>query len=551
MLNNLTNFFNLITSRKIKSVPEGTDLIPLATRDKRYSGNYQPTGITVDDFIASIPIPSSGVQSVTGLNTNNGDPLNPVVQISVNGTTVTGNGTPSSPLAAPYQSPSVDGVTITGTGTPGNPLVAAGGTVNYTKVLFVDSVYGNDSTGLAGKFTKPYATIATAYSNGSSQLVGANDRALIYVRAGTYVNVNNVYLSDRVDIYLEPGCVLQEVSFFDDTSTGKNIRIFGRARIINTSTFSVIRILSDATVYFEFDTAVLYTNLVFATLTAKVTVRGRQAYMNYLGGSTQNLFQLRNSASLDAIITDYCKSEYNSVLLARQDNVLGGVIRLECPRIEVITGTTTGFTAYGVIYADFAVSTTKITIIGNIYYSGPTYQQTRGAVSTTSSSGCSIYIKGDIYSGNLAAIRTAYLTAGGNITVEGNITSGTYLIDTAASGSANVNFSILLKNGTFKSPLPTIVGEGIKLYIQNALINVTGNTDIFTTINSLAGYPSGLYLYNVNAITADNTKLFINSGSASFFTIGCVDTHSNVAFGTGVDTFGGYSQIASLVVPNF
>lgn len=43
------------------------------------------------------------VVSVTGLNTNNADPTNPIVRISV------------------------DGVTITGAGTPGSPLVSAGG----------------------------------------------------------------------------------------------------------------------------------------------------------------------------------------------------------------------------------------------------------------------------------------------------------------------------------------------------------------------------------------------------------------------------------------
>lgn len=39
-----------------------------------------------------------GIQSVTGLNTDNLDPLNPIVQIAVDGITITGNGTPSSPL---------------------------------------------------------------------------------------------------------------------------------------------------------------------------------------------------------------------------------------------------------------------------------------------------------------------------------------------------------------------------------------------------------------------------------------------------------------------
>ena len=42
-----------------------------------------------------------GVQSVTGLNTDNSDPLNPIVEISVDGNTVTGSGTPGNPLVAP------------------------------------------------------------------------------------------------------------------------------------------------------------------------------------------------------------------------------------------------------------------------------------------------------------------------------------------------------------------------------------------------------------------------------------------------------------------
>lgn len=41
----------------------------------------------------------SGVQSVTGLNTNNFDPANPVVQISVDNDTILGAGTPISPLS--------------------------------------------------------------------------------------------------------------------------------------------------------------------------------------------------------------------------------------------------------------------------------------------------------------------------------------------------------------------------------------------------------------------------------------------------------------------
>jgi hypothetical protein len=41
-----------------------------------------------------------GVQSVTGLDTDNTNPLNPIVKISVDGNSITGDGTPTSPLQA-------------------------------------------------------------------------------------------------------------------------------------------------------------------------------------------------------------------------------------------------------------------------------------------------------------------------------------------------------------------------------------------------------------------------------------------------------------------
>lgn len=54
MLNNLTNFFNLITHKMIKKVPESTDLVALGTNDPRYYGNYKPTAITYADLKADI-----------------------------------------------------------------------------------------------------------------------------------------------------------------------------------------------------------------------------------------------------------------------------------------------------------------------------------------------------------------------------------------------------------------------------------------------------------------------------------------------------------------
>lgn len=50
MLQNLTNFFNLITNRKIKTTLKDNDLIAVGTRDSTWVGNYQPTAISYENL---------------------------------------------------------------------------------------------------------------------------------------------------------------------------------------------------------------------------------------------------------------------------------------------------------------------------------------------------------------------------------------------------------------------------------------------------------------------------------------------------------------------
>lgn len=54
MLQNLTNFFNLITNRKIKTTLKPNDLIAVGTRDSTWVGNYQPTAISFENLEAQI-----------------------------------------------------------------------------------------------------------------------------------------------------------------------------------------------------------------------------------------------------------------------------------------------------------------------------------------------------------------------------------------------------------------------------------------------------------------------------------------------------------------
>jgi len=94
MLNNLTNLYNLIKTRQILKAPVNNALVTLGVQDSQYDGGYKPMAITTEDLL------SECVQSVTGLNTDNTDPQNPIVKVSVDNSSITGLGTPASPLVA-------------------------------------------------------------------------------------------------------------------------------------------------------------------------------------------------------------------------------------------------------------------------------------------------------------------------------------------------------------------------------------------------------------------------------------------------------------------
>jgi hypothetical protein len=159
-----------------------------------------------------------GVQSVTGLNTDNTDPLNPVVEISVDGITITGDGTPGNPLISvggggtvmsvtddgngvvtvdntdpvnpviEFNGANVDGTTITGDGTSGNPLVATGGILKGTASgtdTFTTTITGvaayTDGDAYLIRFTNGNTTGCTLNINslGAKTLYRNNDGALI------------------------------------------------------------------------------------------------------------------------------------------------------------------------------------------------------------------------------------------------------------------------------------------------------------------------------------------------------------------------------------
>ena len=172
------------------------------------------------------------VQSVSGLNTDNTDPLNPVVQIAVDGVSITGAGTPVSPLVANFPAPPpalVFGSTITGSGTALSPynaqLLLGSGAIDGTLVV---SPLGNDATAVPYDMQRHYSTIDSAVAVAKS-----GDTILVY--AGTYTATTN-WAKDGITLHFMDGAVVYHDSTLFDNTGNFSFVVSGYGRFIQLST---------------------------------------------------------------------------------------------------------------------------------------------------------------------------------------------------------------------------------------------------------------------------------------------------------------------------
>ena len=69
MLNNITNYTNLINNKKVRTLLDATDLFTIGVRDANFYGNYQPALITATDLVSSVASllpPATGVINTIG-----------------------------------------------------------------------------------------------------------------------------------------------------------------------------------------------------------------------------------------------------------------------------------------------------------------------------------------------------------------------------------------------------------------------------------------------------------------------------------------------------
>lgn len=318
MLNNLTNFFNLITGRRIKTQLEPSDLIAIGTKQSPALGDYKPTAIKFSDLQAQV----GGLQSVA-----------------------------------------VDGVTITGDGTLGNPLVASipSSSVNYANVVFVDLTNGNNSTAVINDFTKPYLTVSAAMAAAAAlPIISSINRALVYIRRGTYVNIS-IVLRDNVDIYCEPGVTFIGSSTIRDSLGAVTSNIYGHMRA-NVSGGAFFELNNDTGCTFEFDEIVSNAAAVYVRITThtkRVILKGNYITSNTIGQGWGVGFRYGVNVSVDI------KHSINAIHRVIWLRNISGSVTINCPNINLIEGNVYGGTWKQIIFSDGA-ETGKAVINGNL-----------------------------------------------------------------------------------------------------------------------------------------------------------------------------------------
>jgi hypothetical protein len=451
MLNNLTNFWNIITGKMIKRVPENSDLIPLGTKDSRYGGSYKPTAISVEDLTIAI----GGLQSV-----------------------------------------SVDGVTIIGDGTLGNPLtaVSSGGDTKYSNVIFIDAINGNDATGAVNIFNKPYKTIYSAVIAAQALSRTSTDRALIYIRRGSYAW--NGFLINYCDFYCEPAVIISGGRITDQTiGSAVNVNFLGYAIFNDTD----IVVGYASTIKFQFARMINPNKaaLLFVTSSgfANIIVEADYIYASTLG--TSYLSTVRGTTNVTITIKEKIESPYTHWHFR---NSFSGTFILNCPESILIDGNPYGYgNSKQIVYATDVTANAKIIINGDLINKDPIYYGGPGAVVSLWGFGAGYFqLNGNTYANYAIGLYSNITNPLGKATINGNISSTLRPIVSVSVGT------VVIKNSNISSTNPIIadaeaifISNTSVLYLLNCVITSISDANIIKVDSDTAK----LQLYNCLAFS--------------------------------------------------
>lgn len=448
MLNNLTNFFNLITNRMMKKVPERTDLIILGTKHPRYGGGYAPTGITVEDFIAAIPIPP---------------PVDPAVNYS-NVAWVD----------------SVNGSDITGTiGDFTKPFATVTGATNLA------SSFGFTSTNRGLVYVR--RGTYTSYVNLSANVDTYCEPGVVFTAGGFF----DTTTTGSVGIYGSAKFVNVSIPLVVTYSSTIYME-FDEADQANTSSVGSLGVLE------------IKPNAAYS---CNVTVKCRKI-KSYCANAYA--VTVRGASNVNLTVEESIEGTYDPIYLrySADGTNFSGTLNINCPKIITADGGWAGNLAtYKSGIKIFRVaSTAKITINGNFVNNCLSYYGT-GVCAISASAGTqeTVILNGNInslYGGGLNVSGT-----GSKYMFRGSMNVGAYPVLTNSTAEAKIMNSDLVMNTLVGyATVGTLAGSSKVYFINTSIVNPNGSN--ITNSNPT----SYVYHYNTQTYSSSLTPGFFANG---------------------------------------
>ena len=361
--------------------------------------------------------------------------------------------------------------------------------VNYSNVIFVDPLYGNDATGIAGNFTKPFLTPAAAALAANAITRTLTDRVLVWIRKGEYANKSfNPFTN--MDVYCEPGVVFTGSFLLNDLNTtgATNFNMYGYAQFNVAQSLYMFRWQYASTVFIQGNSIVntgaisLCYNVTSGT--SNVTYDFNSIESTQTAG-TGYAFTWRDNSNGTVNVKNYIKSPHTHHDVRASHN---GTVNVNCPN-NILTATNVfGGNFKQIVYVTSSLATSIITIKGNLVNEGVTYLGGLESMILSLGGSSLITLNGNITTpaGIGVSGRSSEI-----IVVNGNVTAGIYVAN-QLTGTGAAYFNGGVYQNTTQNPV-FLLSASKQLFIRNA--SIYNGVDVTSTVDVLSN-TSKLYMYN-------------------------------------------------------
>lgn len=361
------------------------------------------------------------------------------------------------------------------------PMIAAPSpgitSVKYANAAFVDAIAGDDSTGLIGRFDRPFKNIINAMSAMAAASPSLTKRGLVWIRKADYSA--SFTMLNHIDVYCEPGVVFTsgQISIGD-----VNTNLYGYAKFNVSDTCMLFGGKTQGTFQFtSIDSA--STAIIFNTSAGGDVV----IKCDYI--STGILASLGITVRGNVNLTMDVKRQISGFSEVFNFRFYSGRTIINCPRIKLLTGDTFGGDFKSAVKM-YECTGAIITVNGDLYNEDPTYYMgISGMVVFWNGPTVNFTLNGNIEGRGCPAI--GLYNGAVKCSINGNMSSDTRLIYSASGEMAVKQSSMNLSN--LSSTNPIFLEESAKVNLIDChIFNDLVDSDTIT-INAVSTVDLNLY----------------------------------------------------------